>query len=127
MTKATSWLVMSIVVLAAVLVQAAEPGGGVPDATAALLGDIEKAEKAEAQAATLATAKRYRWDGKESVADYAKRVGIKDVQTQLDLGGGGWWSPPSHCNAYGANGGHGPGGVLGGWGCRVVVAMKDVP
>ncbi len=28
------------------------------------------------------------WDGKESVADYAKRAGIKDVQTELDLGGG---------------------------------------
>jgi formylglycine-generating enzyme required for sulfatase activity len=26
------------------------------------------------------------WDGKESVADYAKRAGIKDVQTELDLG-----------------------------------------
>ncbi len=28
------------------------------------------------------------WDGKESVADYAKRAGIKDVETTLDLGGG---------------------------------------
>jgi formylglycine-generating enzyme required for sulfatase activity len=28
------------------------------------------------------------WDGKESVADYAKRAGIKDVETSLDLGGG---------------------------------------
>ena len=28
------------------------------------------------------------WDGKESVADYAKRAGIKDVEMTLDLGGG---------------------------------------
>ncbi|GDY22486.1 hypothetical protein LBMAG56_38330 [Verrucomicrobiota bacterium] len=28
------------------------------------------------------------WDGKESVADYARRAGIKDVETSLDLGGG---------------------------------------
>ncbi len=28
------------------------------------------------------------WDGKESVADYAKRAGIKDVETTLDLGSG---------------------------------------
>jgi len=28
------------------------------------------------------------WDGKESVADYAKRAGIKDVQQELDLGSG---------------------------------------
>ena len=27
------------------------------------------------------------WDGEESVADYAKRAGIKDVQMELDLGG----------------------------------------
>ncbi|MBM4142456.1 MAG: formylglycine-generating enzyme family protein [Lentisphaerae bacterium] len=28
------------------------------------------------------------WDGKESVADYAKRAGIKDAELTLDLGGG---------------------------------------
>jgi formylglycine-generating enzyme required for sulfatase activity len=28
------------------------------------------------------------WDAKESVADYAKRAGIKDVQSELDLGSG---------------------------------------
>jgi formylglycine-generating enzyme required for sulfatase activity len=28
------------------------------------------------------------WDGKESVADYASRAGIKDVEARLDLGGG---------------------------------------
>ncbi|MBM4142451.1 MAG: hypothetical protein FJ225_02485 [Lentisphaerae bacterium] len=28
------------------------------------------------------------WDGKESVADYAKRAGIAEVQKELDLGGG---------------------------------------
>jgi formylglycine-generating enzyme required for sulfatase activity len=28
------------------------------------------------------------WDGKESVADYAKRAGIKDIEMNLDLGGG---------------------------------------
>jgi formylglycine-generating enzyme required for sulfatase activity len=83
-------------VLVAALVSAAEPGGGVSDAADALLGDIEKAENAEkaeqakkAEAAAWAEALRGPlWDGKESVADYAKRVGIKDVQTELDLGGG---------------------------------------
>ena len=108
MKTTTSWLAAAV--LAAGLVQAAEasvaPGameakadGGIPDGADTLLGDIEKTEKAEkaeqarkaeevAKAATLVMAKRYRWDGKESVADYAKRVGIKDVQTELDLGGG---------------------------------------
>jgi formylglycine-generating enzyme required for sulfatase activity len=101
MKKATSWLAMSAAALAAALVQAAEAsvapgtmeakaGGGAPDAADALLGDIAKTEKteteAEALAAALETAKRYRWDGKESVADYARRVGIKDVQIELDLG-----------------------------------------
>jgi formylglycine-generating enzyme required for sulfatase activity len=28
------------------------------------------------------------WDGKESVADYAKRAGIKDLEMTMDLGGG---------------------------------------
>ena len=88
MKKITSLSVLSATVMAAVFAFAAEPGGGVPDGADVLLGDIAKAEKAEAEAATLAVAKRYRWDCKESVADYAKRVGIKDVQTSLDLGGG---------------------------------------
>ena len=88
MKKITSLSVLSATVMAAVFAFAAEPGGGVPDGADVLLGDIAKAEKAEAEAATLAVAKRYRWDCKESVADYAKRVGIKDVQTELDLGGG---------------------------------------
>ena len=91
MKKTTSWLVVSAAALAAVGVAgAAEPGGGIPGAADALLGDMDKAEKTETEAAALAavleTAKRYRWDGRESVADYARRVGIKDVQIELDLG-----------------------------------------
>ncbi len=35
---------------------------------------------------TAAGAKWPLWDGKESVADYAQRAGIKDVQIELDLG-----------------------------------------
>jgi formylglycine-generating enzyme required for sulfatase activity len=97
MQKTAGWLAMSAAaVLVAASVSAAEPGGGVSDAADALLGDIEKAENAEkaeqakkAEAAAWAEALRGPlWDGKESVADYAKRVGIKDVQTELDLGGG---------------------------------------
>ena len=109
--RATSWLALLATTLAAGLVPAAEPGEGDPDAAGALLtkdkptakdtgdallSEIDQAEKAAAaaaaKAAALAAAKaaaaRWRWDGKESVADYAKRVGIKDVQTSLDLGGG---------------------------------------
>jgi len=91
MKKTTSWRVLSAAaVLAAAWVNAAEPGGGVPDAVDALLGDIDKAETAEkAEQARKAEATRWpRWDGKESVADYAKRAGIKDVEMSLDLGGG---------------------------------------
>jgi sulfatase modifying factor 1 len=108
MKRAKSWLAISAAaVLAAGLVQAAEAsvapgameakaGGGIPDAANALLGDIEKTEKAgkaeqakKAEAAAWAGALRGPlWDGKESVADYAKRAGIKDVGMNLDLGGG---------------------------------------
>ena len=63
MRKAIGWLVLSAMVLAAGLVTAAEP-------------------------AKPAAPQWPLWDGKESVADYAKRAGIKDVQTELDLGGG---------------------------------------
>jgi formylglycine-generating enzyme required for sulfatase activity len=38
--------------------------------------------------AAVAAAEWPLWDGKESVADYAKRAGIKDVQMELDLGSG---------------------------------------
>jgi formylglycine-generating enzyme required for sulfatase activity len=57
MNRATSWLAVSAVVLAAGLGQAAAPQWPL-------------------------------WNGKESVADYAKRAGIADVETTLDLGGG---------------------------------------
>jgi formylglycine-generating enzyme required for sulfatase activity len=60
MKKAVSWLMMSATVLAAALVNAAEP----------------------------VQAEWPLWDGKESVADYAKRAGIKDAQMDLDLGSG---------------------------------------
>jgi hypothetical protein len=59
MKRAASWLVMLAAVLAAALV-----GAGPARAEWPL------------------------WDGKESVADYAKRAGIKDVETTLDLGDG---------------------------------------
>jgi len=86
MTRVTSLSVLLATALAAAFAIAAEPGGGVPDAADALLGDIEKAQ---AQAAAQAAATRWpKWDGKESVADYAKRAGIKDVQMELDLGSG---------------------------------------
>ena len=107
MKMALRWLAVSTAVLAAGLVNAAEasvaPGameakadGGMPDGADALLGDIEKTEKAEKaelakKAETAAWAEALRgplWDGKESVADYAKRAGIKDVEMALDLGGG---------------------------------------
>jgi formylglycine-generating enzyme required for sulfatase activity len=41
-------------------------------------------------AAPAARAEWPLWDGKESVADYAKRAGIKDVETTLDLDEMGW-------------------------------------
>ena len=62
MKRATSWLAVSAAVLAAGWVQASEPAK--PAAVWPL------------------------WDGKESVADYAKRAGIKDVEVELDLGRG---------------------------------------
>ncbi|MBM4142455.1 MAG: formylglycine-generating enzyme family protein [Lentisphaerae bacterium] len=63
MRKTTSWLARSAAaVLAAGVVNAAEPAA--------------------------AKSPWPLWDGKESVADYAKRAGIKDVETSLDLGGG---------------------------------------
>ena len=62
MKKTTSWLVMLAATLVAGLVSAAEPAA--------------------------APAAWPLWDGKESVADYAKRAGIKDVEMTLDLGGG---------------------------------------
>ena len=61
MKRTTSWLVMLTATLVAGLLNAAEPAA--------------------------APAPWPLWDGKESVADYAKRAGIKDVETTLDLGG----------------------------------------
>jgi len=69
MRKAKSWLVLSAAALAVAFVNAAEPGGG-------------------ATGPATARAEWPLWDGKESVADYAKRAGIKDVKMELDLGGG---------------------------------------
>jgi formylglycine-generating enzyme required for sulfatase activity len=65
-----SWLVLSAMVLAAGLAQAAEASVA-PGAM-------------DAKADTAAPWPL--WDGKESVADYAKRAGIKDVEMTLDLG-----------------------------------------
>jgi len=62
MKKAMSLLVLSAAALAAAFVVAAEPA--------------------------TARADWPLWDGKESVADYAKRAGIKDVPMELDLGSG---------------------------------------
>ncbi|MBM4142448.1 MAG: formylglycine-generating enzyme family protein [Lentisphaerae bacterium] len=63
MHKTRSWLALSAAVLSAGMVNAAEPS-------------------------VMAKSPWPLWDGKESVADYAKRAGLKDVQTDLDLGGG---------------------------------------
>ena len=60
--RATNWVVLSAAALTTVCGMAAEPAA--------------------------AGAKWPLWDGKESVADYAQRAGIKDVQTELDLGSG---------------------------------------
>jgi formylglycine-generating enzyme required for sulfatase activity len=62
MRKAPSWFVLSATVLAAVWASAA--------------------------GTATARAEWPLWDGKESVADYAKRAGINDVETTLDFGGG---------------------------------------
>ena len=51
-------------------------------ATALAAGSVIAAEPAAARADWPL------WDGKESVADYARRAGIKDVQMELDLGSG---------------------------------------
>jgi formylglycine-generating enzyme required for sulfatase activity len=71
--------------LAAALAGAAEPAVNGPPTDDAILSE---SDAADAAAAKLAEAKRWRWDGKESVTDYARRVGIKDVQVDLDLGSG---------------------------------------